>query len=112
MAYLIWRRRKGDVRHAQMESNTKKLLDMEQGKALELVHVEVCGLTRTPSLSGAWYFMLLVDDFSQKSWVFFLKKEIDALNAIMKFKAKVEEECGRKISVFQFYCGDQVCYVH
>jgi hypothetical protein len=32
-------------------------------RALELVHVEVCGPTRTPSVSRARYCMLLVDDY-------------------------------------------------
>jgi hypothetical protein len=36
---------------------------MGAGKALELGCVDICGLTRIPSLLGAWYFILLGDDF-------------------------------------------------
>ena len=42
----------------------KEVIDMGVGKALELVHLTICGPTRTPLLSGARYFLLLVDDLS------------------------------------------------
>jgi hypothetical protein len=44
-------------------------IDMGASKVLELTHVEVCGPTRTPSLSSAWCILRLLDDFSQKSCV-------------------------------------------
>jgi len=38
--------------------------------------------------------------FHKNHWSYFLRKRIDALDTIMNFEAKREEECGRKISVF------------
>ena len=39
---------------------------------LDLVHGDLCGLMKTKSLGVNWYFMLLTDDHSRMSWVFFL----------------------------------------
>ena len=40
---------------------------------LDLVHSDIYGLMTAPSLSGYLYYVLFIDDFSQKTWIFFLK---------------------------------------
>ena len=50
---------------------------------LELVHADLCGKMPTQALGGSSYFMLLVDDFSRKMWVYFLH---DKAQAFGKFK--------------------------
>ena len=47
-------------------------------QVLELVHMDLCGPMQTVSLGGSLYFMLLVDDFSQLCWVFFLHQKSEA----------------------------------
>jgi hypothetical protein len=42
---------------------------------LDLVHVDLHGPMKTPTMSGAKYFLLLVDEFSQKLWVYCLNKK-------------------------------------
>jgi hypothetical protein len=39
---------------------------------LELVYTDVCGPFCTKSLSGARYFLLFIDDYSRRMWIFFL----------------------------------------
>jgi hypothetical protein len=46
---------------------------MEACKALELVHVKIGDPTRTPLISSARHFLLVVHDFSQRQGIFFLK---------------------------------------
>lgn len=41
---------------------------------LELIHSDICGPFRTPSLGGARYFITFVDDYSRFLWVYFLLK--------------------------------------
>ena len=43
------------------------------------------------------YFVLFVDDFSRKMWVYFLKKKSDAFLVFQKFKPLVEKESGKSI---------------
>lgn len=40
---------------------------------LELIHVDLCGPMKTETFGGSWYFLLLTDDYSHMSWVYFLQ---------------------------------------
>lgn len=40
---------------------------------LEIVHSNICGPIKTPSLGGRNYFLTFIDDFSIKTRVYFLK---------------------------------------
>jgi hypothetical protein len=55
---------------------------LRRSKILELVNVKVSGTMTTPSLAGTKYFFLFVDAFSQKLYVFLLKKTLHALGAL------------------------------
>ena len=68
---------------------------------LELIHADLCGPMRTESLAGNKYFMLLTDDFSRMSWVYFLKYKSESFDCFKKFKALVEKQSGRSIKVLR-----------
>ena len=40
---------------------------------LQLIHTDICGPMRTPSLSENKYFVLFIDDLTRMCWVWFLK---------------------------------------
>jgi hypothetical protein len=42
---------------------------------LELVHSDVFGLVTVPSLGGSLYYVSFIDDFSRKTWIYFLRKK-------------------------------------
>ena len=46
-------------------------------KPLELIHTDVCGPIKLRSLSKSNYFLLFIDDFSSKTWVYFLKEKLE-----------------------------------
>jgi hypothetical protein len=39
----------------------------------ELLHMDTIGLARVRSERGKWYVLVIVDDFSRYSWVFFME---------------------------------------
>ena len=45
-------------------------------------------------ISGNKYFLLFVDDFSRKMWVYFLKQKLNAFPIFQQFKDLVEKEFG------------------
>ena len=47
-------------------------------RPLELLHVDLMGPTRTESLGGKRYIMVVVDDFSRYSWVEFIREKLEA----------------------------------
>ena len=55
-----------------------------------MVHIDLCGSTRTKILQGESYFMMFIDDFTRMAWVFFLKEKSEAFNKFKSFKTLIE----------------------
>ena len=70
-------------------------------KPLELIHTDVCGPISLSSLGKNNYFLLFIDDFSRKTWVYFLKQKSEVFEAFKTFKAAVENESGQKIKALR-----------
>lgn len=45
-------------------------------KKLQLIHTDVAGPQRTPSLQGSLYYIVFIDDFTRMCWIFFLNSSI------------------------------------
>lgn len=63
----------------------------------ELVHTDLMGPTKTPSYSGNHFAMVLVDDHSRYTWIYFLKEKSEALSKFVEFTEAIEKEFGQKI---------------
>jgi len=73
--------------------NTKKTFHFTDTRAkgiLELIHFDVCGPMSTPSLNGHVYYVIFIDDFLRKSWIYFLKEKKETFNKFQEFKALIE----------------------
>ncbi|OMO51183.1 Integrase, catalytic core [Corchorus capsularis] len=70
-------------------------------KRLQLVHTDIAGPMRTPSLSKNRYFMLFIDDFSRFAWVFFMKHRSEAAGIFRNFKIWIETQSEFKIKVLR-----------
>jgi transposase InsO family protein len=68
---------------------------------LELIHTDVCGPMRTPSLHNNRYFILFIDDFSRMTWVYFMKEKSEVFGIFKKFKTFVEKQSGKCIKVLR-----------
>ena len=58
---------------------------------LELVHFDLVGPMQTTFIGGSTYFMTLIDDFSHRAWVYFLKNKYEAFDKFVEFKALAEK---------------------
>ena len=47
-------------------------------RPLELLHLDLMGLTRTESLDGKRYIMVVEDDFTRYTWVILLRSKSNA----------------------------------
>jgi hypothetical protein len=47
--------------------------DSRAAGILDLIHSDVCGPMSSTSLIGSLYYVVFIDDFSRKSWIFFMK---------------------------------------
>ena len=56
---------------------------------------------KVPSLGNFLYYVTFIDDFSRKTWIYFLKGKDEGFNKFQEFKALVENLTGRKIKVLR-----------
>lgn len=79
---------------------------------LKLVHTDICGPMETASIGGARYFLLFIDDFSRKTFVYFLKQKSEVSTVFAQFKTMVEKQTGCHIKILRSdneteYCGSE-----
>nr|GFB97408.1 retrovirus-related Pol polyprotein from transposon TNT 1-94 [Tanacetum cinerariifolium] len=59
---------------------------------LYLLHMDLCGLMRAESIHGKRYVLVIVDDYSRYTWVFFLYSKDEASEVIISFIKKTKSE--------------------
>ena len=65
--------------------------DIKAKGILDIIHLHVCGPMQTTSLSGYVYYASFIDDYSHKTWIYFLKKKDEVFEKFKEFKALVEK---------------------
>jgi hypothetical protein len=65
------------------------------------------GPMQQQSLGGSRYILVFIDDFSHKSWTYFLKSKSETFAKFYNFKAKIEAQTGNKIQVLCSNCGGE-----
>ena len=86
---------------------------------LELVHSDLVGPLPKPSLHGSRYICVFTNDYSGKSWVYFLRAKSEAFEKFRVFRELAEKEIGRDLKMlrtdrggeflssdFNHYCED------
>ncbi|CAI7838510.1 unnamed protein product [Closterium sp. NIES-53] len=69
---------------------------------LALVHMDMVGPTRAPSLSGSRYFLTTVDDHTRAVWVYPLKTKGEVSAAVLKeWMPRAQRESGHKVKVIR-----------
>ncbi|CAI7873743.1 unnamed protein product [Closterium sp. NIES-53] len=69
---------------------------------LALVHMDVVGPTRAPSLLGIRYFLTIVDDHTRAVWVYPLKTKGEVAAAVLKeWMPRAQKESGHKVKVIR-----------
>ncbi|WVZ97244.1 hypothetical protein U9M48_042794 [Paspalum notatum var. saurae] len=58
----------------------------------ELLHMDTVGPAWVASVGGKWYVLVVVDDFSQFSWVFFMESKDEAFGFVRDLVLKLRNE--------------------
>ena len=64
---------------------------------LELVHMDVWAPAPVSARNGARYFMTLIDDFSRKLWIYFMREKSEVFTKFKIWRAEVEKKQGRSV---------------
>ena len=87
-----------------MGKYVKATFDEKENRAsriLERVHIGMCGLFSVASTTRHKYYVIFVDEFSRKCWIFFMQKKYKAFSKFCEFKALVEKESGKKVKALR-----------
>ena len=52
------------------------------------------------SLRGYVYYVSFIDDFSRKTWIYFLKNKDEVFNKFKEFKSLIKNHTEKKINIF------------
>ncbi|CAI7868975.1 unnamed protein product [Closterium sp. NIES-53] len=76
---------------------------------LALVHMDVVGPMRAPSLSGRRYFLTIVDDHTRAVWMYPLKtKGEEAATVVKEWMPRAQRESGHKVKVIRTDNGGEL----
>jgi hypothetical protein len=82
----------------QSRASIPKLRTSESTQVLQLIHSDVASPFRVKSLGGSSYFLTFIDDYSKKTWVYFLAHKYECLDKFKIFHKEVENDTGKKSS--------------
>ena len=68
---------------------------------LDIFHSDLCGPMQTPSIGGSHYILTFIDDYTRKTWVYFLKQNSKVFERFCQYKALVEKQSGNYIKVLR-----------
>ncbi|GJT66255.1 retrovirus-related pol polyprotein from transposon TNT 1-94 [Tanacetum coccineum] len=74
---------------SKKQSHKPKFEDTNEEK-LYLLHMDLCGPTRVKSINGKKYILVIVEDYSQFTWVKFLRSKNEAPEFIIKLLKMIQ----------------------
>jgi hypothetical protein len=58
----------------------------------QLLHMDTVGPSRVHSVGGKWYVLVIVDDYSRYSWVFFLESKDEVFEHFQSLALRLNNE--------------------
>jgi hypothetical protein len=68
---------------------------------LERIHTDVCGPFSIASTEKHRYYVIFVDDFYHKCWIFFMQNKDQTFSKFHEFIALVEKESGKQVKALR-----------
>jgi hypothetical protein len=59
----------------------------------QLLHIDTIGPSRVHFMGGKWYILVIVDDYSYYSWVFFLESKNEVFEYFRSLTLRLNNEC-------------------
>jgi len=82
----------------QTKSTFKPLNVISTSRPLQLLHMDLFGPSRTMSLGGNYYGLVIVDDYSQFTWTLFIATKDETYYAFKRFVKVIQNEKNCSIS--------------
>ena len=85
----------------QTKSSFKSLSKSDSPRILYLLHVDLFGPTAIQSLGGRHYTLVIVDDFSRFTWVFFLRNKSETFKVLTDFLKSIKIEYSTEVALIR-----------
>ncbi|GJV10539.1 retrovirus-related pol polyprotein from transposon TNT 1-94 [Tanacetum coccineum] len=92
------------VGKSKKQSHKPKFKDTNQEK-LYLLHIDLCGPMCVESINGKKYILVIINDYSQFTWVKFLRSKDEALEFILNFLKMIQVRLNATIRNIHTYNG-------
>nr|GEV18951.1 hypothetical protein [Tanacetum cinerariifolium] len=70
-------------------------------KPLHTLHMDLFGPTSVSSISHKWYCLVVTDDFSRFTWIFFLKSKDETCGILKKFITEIKNLKNLKVKIIR-----------
>ncbi|TYK00987.1 gag-pol polyprotein [Cucumis melo var. makuwa] len=81
----------------QIKSSHRSIKECNANSVLELLHMDLMGPMQTESLGDKKYVFIVVDDFSQFTWIRFLRGKSDTAKVCISLCLSLQHERGKNI---------------
>lgn len=75
---------------------------------LDLVHADLWGPYHTPTLTGARYFLTVLDDYSKVTWIYLLQNKKQVFQNLVNFIALCNNHFEKTIKCFRIDNGAEI----
>ena len=73
--------------------------DSKEKGILDIIHSDICRPMKTNSLRRYVSYASFIDDYSRKTWIYFLKNKDEVFQRFKEFKTLIENLSKRKINI-------------
>jgi hypothetical protein len=74
-----------------------------------MVHTDLCGPMQKNSIGGRVYFLMFIDDFKRKIWIYLLRHKFETFAKFKEFNAEDEKRSGKYVNILRSYGGGEYC---
>jgi hypothetical protein len=81
----------GVCRGCALGKNVKRPFPRSENRSkeiLNLIHSDVCGPMPVKSLGGSLYYVIFIDDFSRKTWIYLLKTKDEVFEKFLGIQGR------------------------
>ncbi|GJY88726.1 putative ribonuclease H-like domain-containing protein [Tanacetum coccineum] len=96
----LWHKILGHVRKQHKASCKAKLMS-SISQPLQMLHMDLFGPTSVRSINHKTYCLVVTDDFSRFSWVFFLASKDETSGILKRFITEIENQLNHKVKVIR-----------
>jgi len=87
--------------HAKQARSSFPVSAIKTDETFELIHYDVWGPYQTPSVSGAHYFLSIVDDYTKITWVYLMQAKSEVYTRLVFFMAMTVRQSGKTVKTIR-----------